>query len=76
MASQQGSPCPETNWFRRHLRRILAIALALALALQYAFENLPYIVRILNWILAALHWQLILILPAVLSLLRLLLQFP
>jgi hypothetical protein len=44
---------------RRYWRRWLALALAVALGFEYAAQNLPYVVRILNWILSLVHMQLI-----------------
>jgi hypothetical protein len=74
--SRHGDSCVEARWFRRHVGKILAITLALALALQYALENLPYLVRVLNWLLYYLGLRLIYILPVVLRHLRVLLQLP
>src|SRR5260221_7229937 len=44
---------------RHYWRRWLALALAVALGFEYAAQNLPHIVRILNWILSLVHIRLI-----------------
>jgi hypothetical protein len=56
---------------RRYWRRWLALALALAVGFE---QSLPYVVRILNWILFHLHQRLIFILPALLRIWQLLWQ--